>query len=114
MANFRLGFISLKFGKPCSVRLNDELGFTRKGLNMKRLVFITLENDTIGDGVFFPEVARTLSEAAAHIAGQRICNSECSTFMSSGGTKVVIMGAALTEEYIQPQDQRAPQQQGRF
>ena len=26
MTNFRLGFISLKFGKPCSVRFNDGLG----------------------------------------------------------------------------------------
>ena len=71
---------------------------------MKRLVFITLENDTIGDDVFFPEVSKTLSEAASLIAGQYICNTECSSFTSSGGTKVVIMGAALSEECIRQLD----------
>ena len=77
---------------------------------MKRFVFITLENDTIEDGVFFPEVSKTLSEAAALIAGQNICNTECSSFTSSGGTKVVIMGATLTEEYIRLQDRMTCQE----
>ena len=56
---------------------------------VERNAMIFMENDTIGDGVFVPEMAKTLRQYADMIEARKAGHDVVETFTSAGGTRLV-------------------------
>ncbi len=61
---------------------------------------IHLENDTIGDGYFVLEVAKTLRQYADMLESGKAGHREVDTFVSPGGTRLFAIGAAWSRRNI--------------
>lgn len=61
----------------------------------KRVVMLIVENDVVGDRLFFPEVAQTLREYADELDACRVGNGACDVMVNPRGTRIISLGSSF-------------------
>jgi hypothetical protein len=68
--------------------------------NLKWIVSLQAENEVVGDGIFFTELAKTLRGYAELLDSGKCGQAPCETFVSDGGTRLTVIAECYSGQPI--------------